>query len=199
MAKQSKVSHSPFKKKSNYLAGDMDILQKEKLLVICLYFLISGCSEDRQISRLTVVNGKGSGRYEPGSIIRVESDPPPEGLIFSTWIGDTVLLEAPKLSVANCTIPFYDATLTATYSTIPDGDPDVISFKLAVAPIIQLRCGGCHGAEDNLPLSTWQEIASNAADIQRAIETGFMPPGNPLLETEKDIVIRWIEQGKKNN
>lgn len=37
---------------------------------------------------LTVENGSGSGEYEPRTIVTIEADPAPEGMIFDYWSGD---------------------------------------------------------------------------------------------------------------
>jgi hypothetical protein len=170
------------------------------LLLLFIFGLLAGsCAKEHSANRLTIIHGKGSGYYQPGSVIVIEANQSETGLAFEQWIGDTALLDNPNLEVARCSMSWFDATLKATYSTVSCCDDEAVSFQRDVAPFIALRCQGCHGLEDPEPFSTHAEIASAAGAMLHAMETGFMPPGNPVPLADQQIFKEWIEQGKKNN
>jgi hypothetical protein len=66
---------------------------------------------------LTVINGSGSGVYEPGTPnIPVSANPAPAGQEFDAWIGDAGMLEsASSATTAVRMMPSSDITVTATY------------------------------------------------------------------------------------
>mgnify|MGYP001284032974 FL=1 len=86
-----------------------------------------------------------------------------------------------------------------------------ISF-IEVQNIIKYRCGVCHsknptfeGFEEpplGLILETSDDILKNINKIKtQSIESDIMPPGNitGITETERNIILNWIKQGKEIN
>ena len=66
---------------------------------------------------LTVINGSGSGVYEPGTTnIPVSANPAPAGQEFYQWTGDTGMLESSSSATTSVRMmPSSDITVTATY------------------------------------------------------------------------------------
>jgi Fibronectin type III domain/Divergent InlB B-repeat domain len=73
----------------------------------------------RETHQLTVVNGTGSGPYEPGDKVLVTAAPPPLDQKFERWLDDYQILLVPTASATTATIPYQDVTITATYSDLP--------------------------------------------------------------------------------
>jgi len=76
------------------------------------------------------------------------------------------------------------------------------TFAADVRPIIQSRCGGCHGAgSGNGPgaLTTYTEISNAKTAIRAAIESGRMPQGGTLTAAQKAAIICWVDNGAPNN
>jgi len=88
-------------------------------------FLLMSCL------KLTVINGSGSqDDLRPGSGVRIEADPAPEGQEFWKWVGDTeVFLAATHQEKAIVIMLDKDRTLTATYadSNLPRANLTVVN------------------------------------------------------------------------
>lgn len=69
------------------------------------------------VYQLTVDGGSGDGSYDHGSVVPISADPPPTGLYFGMWIGDTSSVSDPSASDTTVTMPASDVTVTATYVT----------------------------------------------------------------------------------
>ena len=65
---------------------------------------------------LTVNNGTGGGAYSATTEVPISADPPPEGLIFDRWIGDTGALSSNTASTT-VTMPTANIAVTATYKS----------------------------------------------------------------------------------
>ena len=70
---------------------------------------------------LTVVGGKGSGKYAAGASVTITANAPPSGESFLDWTGMTV--KNPNASTTTLTMPASNATVTANYAA---------SYKLTV-------------------------------------------------------------------
>ncbi len=68
---------------------------------------------------LTVVNGSGTGQYQPGEVINISANAAPTGQVFDAWTGD--ISEVANISSATTVLimPSSDATITATYKDVP--------------------------------------------------------------------------------
>ena len=80
-----------------------------------------------QIYTLTVISGSGSGSYTSGKVVAILADESPEGQGFITWIGDTTGIADVNSSYTTITTQASDATITATYTTLPTYTLDVVS------------------------------------------------------------------------
>src|SRR4051794_17684308 len=83
------------------------------------------------------------------------------------------------------------------------------TFYRDIAAIIHQHCGDCHrpGGAGPFALLTLHDVACHAADIQRVLRSGEMPPWKPigkqgefvgdqrLSDDEKRLVERWITDG----
>jgi uncharacterized repeat protein (TIGR02543 family) len=68
---------------------------------------------------LTVNSGTGDGSYSAGTVVDISADPPPAGMFFSRWIGDTGTVASVNSSSTTLTMPAANATVTATYTDVP--------------------------------------------------------------------------------
>lgn len=78
------------------------------------------------------------------------------------------------------------------------------NFTSNVLPIIQSRCGGCHGEGSTNgpgPLTNFAQIsAAKSAINDAAVVNSRMPKsGGPLSASEKAIIKCWIASGANNN
>lgn len=80
------------------------------------------------------------------------------------------------------------------------------TFHLDIAPIIYNNCTECHrvGELGPMPLTTYEEVASNGYYIEYVTQSGYMPPWTPdhnyttlngerfLTEEEKQTIVDWL-------
>lgn len=77
------------------------------------------------------------------------------------------------------------------------------SFANDILPIIQARCGGCHGTGSTNgpgPLTDYAGIKNAAVRIKTSVMTGSMPLNAAPLPAAEIIKIRcWVDSGTPNN
>lgn len=148
---------------------------------------------------LTVEGGSGSGKYLAGTIVSIEADPPPEFHVFDRWEGPAQYLADPQSAGTTVEMPEENITFTATYLE----NPDLVSFSNQILPIFEANCNtaGCHSPVDvNEPLTNYEEVAKNLIDVQIMVLNGTMPPPPDVItQTEKELILLWIEQGAPDN
>lgn len=85
------------------------------------------------------------------------------------------------------------------------------TFSEDVAPILYANCASCHrpGGLGPFSLMEYESARANAADIQDAVATGYMPPWHAegphgefsndrrLSAADRSTILRWIEAGAK--
>lgn len=126
------------------------------------------------------------------------------------------------LSVAILPIGLGLAVGEAPLVAAPDDDPPVataygpVSYAQQVAPILEARCGECHGSETKeveLGLLTYEDVMKGsqygtvieAGDpdnslLLEMVVAGEMPQeADPLPEEEIEILRSWIAAGAENN
>jgi hypothetical protein len=68
---------------------------------------------------VSVKNGKGAVKAAACSIQVIEAAPPPAGMVFRKWTGDTAWLENPDTAKTSITVPFKDIKIEAVFERIP--------------------------------------------------------------------------------
>jgi hypothetical protein len=148
---------------------------------------------------LTIEGGSGSGKYLAGTIVAIEADPAPEFHVFNGWDGPSQYLAAPQSGSTTVEMPEEDITFTATYLE----NPDLVSFSAQILPIIEANCNtvGCHSPLDvNEPLTNYEEVKKNLLDVQIMVLNGTMPPPPDVItQSERELILLWIEQGAPDN
>ncbi|MGE5106788.1 MAG: hypothetical protein ACM3H8_04555 [Sphingobacteriales bacterium] len=125
-------------------------------------------------------------------------------LIFSVLIIATVIYSCSK---GGYTAPGGGGTTGGGGGGGTTTDCSIINAKFAadIAPIISSNCAkaGCHdGSVASIPkLTTYAEIAANAASINSQVQAGTMPkaPNSPLNATQKAQINCWVTSGAANN
>ena len=89
--------------------------------------------------------------------------------------------------------------------------PDTVYFQQTILPLITSNCAmsGCHDAishKEGVILTDYAHIrayssATNptASSLYRSVVNGYMPPKAPWLATQKATLLKWMQQGAKNN
>lgn len=76
---------------------------------------------------------------------------------------------------------------------------DDLSYKKDILPIIERRCAGCHNY--STPDRNWlryEIVYQKRTSIKMRLQNKTMPPGNlPLLDSERNSIIQWVDQGAK--
>jgi hypothetical protein len=96
-----------------------------------------------------------------------------------------------------------------------DGVPTNVSLKNDVQPIFDRDCSmsGCHDSGPShdpslTPENAYEALTSGgylnttapeSSLLYIRIDGGGMPPGGPLSENDKKIILGWITDGAKNN
>ena len=92
-----------------------------------------------------------------------------------------------------------------------DQDPDQVSFKRDISPIIRKNCTSCHNPAGSGPftLFSYQDVASRSKTILSVLRSGYMPPWYAdssfrhfenerfLTNDEIEKIEQWIREGKK--
>ncbi len=85
------------------------------------------------------------------------------------------------------------------------------TYAKDVAPILNANCTGCHrpGGLGPFSLMDYDSVRANAADIEDAVKTGYMPPWHAegprevfsndrrLSDLDKRTILRWLATGTK--
>ena len=96
--------------------------------------------------------------------------------------------------------------------------PEIVSYQMDVQPLFDSSCTNCHGNKGKLSLTSYKNtmkggesgpivIPNNGAEsllVKKLNGTASgqrMPPEpkNPWDETKVSLVLKWIDQGAKNN
>jgi hypothetical protein len=89
--------------------------------------------------------------------------------------------------------------------------PDTVYFNQTILPLITSNCAmsGCHDAvshKEGVILTDYTHIRAYSSTtnpagstLYRSIATGYMPPKGPLSSTQMASIIKWMQQGAKNN
>jgi len=114
---------------------------------------------------LTVGSGSGDGSYTFGTVVPIQADAAPAGMVFDRWTGDTAFVANVTSASTTLTIQRSAATVTATYITAFDMTSAVWSngqltisgkgpagMTVVVADSAGVRIGACLIGSD----STWQ-------------------------------------------
>lgn len=108
-------------------------------------------------------------------------------------------------------------TSTGTTTTQPSTpavvtcSPDTVYFNQTILPLITSNCAmsGCHDAishKEGVILTDYTHIRAYSSTtnpagstLYRSIVTGYMPPKGPLASTQMASLLKWMQQGAKNN
>ncbi|MFP5470248.1 MAG: hypothetical protein ACLGGV_01510 [Bacteroidia bacterium] len=93
-----------------------------------------------------------------------------------------------------------------------------VSFKIDVQPIFDSYCTSCHGSNHSklvlINSQSYNQLMTdgakapyiNISDPENSIIMGYlngkptyMPPSGSIPEFEKEVILKWIGQGAKNN
>ena len=110
---------------------------------------------------------------------------------------------------SNQTDPNQDPNQTDPNQTDPNQGPASVTYYQHAQPIIEARCGGCHGVDDigGLELITYEGVYSNRLLSEATIREGTMPPwlaGDECTEyrhsfalkpEERELLLEFFEEG----
>lgn len=156
---------------------------------------LAACTHE-PVYRLTVENGSGSGRYEAGTRVPVSANAAP-GLQPVAWEGDTAYLTLSGPFGGEVVMPPADVYLRPYM--LSEGE---VSFRYAVFPVIQTNCNfdGCHLNSGKLTNFTgYAAVESAWSKIEQYLLIGFMPLNREISTANKQTILTWIAQGRKNN
>jgi hypothetical protein len=89
--------------------------------------------------------------------------------------------------------------------------PDTVYFNQTILPLITSNCAmsGCHDAishKEGVILTDYTHIRAYSSTtnpagstLYRSIVTGYMPPKGPLAASQMASLLKWMQQGAKNN
>src|ERR1035441_7556384 len=66
--------------------------------------------------QVSVKSGQGQGDFEAGTVQPIEATPPPVGMVFEKWTGDTAWLKDPASPKTTLTMPFKSIQLVAVFA-----------------------------------------------------------------------------------
>lgn len=77
-----------------------------------------------------------------------------------------------------------------------------ISYASQIKTIITTECAlsGCHGAgTGSRDWTVFSNVKSNAANIKSRVVNRTMPPGDPLKQSDIDLISCWVDDGALDN
>jgi hypothetical protein len=77
-----------------------------------------------------------------------------------------------------------------------------ISYTASISPIIIASCAtsGCHNGSNSLPdFNQFSNVQMNAAGIKSRTQSGNMPKGGSLDQSQIDLIACWVDDGALNN
>lgn len=75
---------------------------------------------------------------------------------------------------------------------------DYISFKADIRPVFKNRCIQCHSARSSLPNIIEYDVAKSLKyEIKEKVSTRKMPYFGQMTESERELIINWVNQGAK--
>jgi hypothetical protein len=94
--------------------------------------------------------------------------------------------------------------------TIPDTTSGTleVSYSMDVSPIITGNCARCHDGSNSFIPGIWTNYSDIKARVdngkfnRKVLDPGFdMPKDDPalLVDSDRDILRRWVAEGAKNN
>jgi hypothetical protein len=95
--------------------------------------------------------------------------------------------------------------------TVVTCSPDTVYFQQTILPLITSNCAmsGCHDAishKEGVILTDYAHIRAYSSTtnpagstLYRTIATGYMPPKGPLASAQMASLLKWMQQGAKNN
>jgi hypothetical protein len=118
--------------------------------------------------------------------------------------------------------PYYRVDVNAAFDASPDVGPEMLeagcpqdlpatcpslvpSWMNDVEPIINLRCGACHGVggveQSKLDFSTYQGVHNSFTPILITVAGCVMPPPGvaPLTAAERQMLLAWLVCAAPNN
>jgi hypothetical protein len=93
-------------------------------MVDSAWFSIDVTNQNQTTYLVSVINGSGSDRYTAGTSVTITANAPPQGQVFSQWIGDVATVANVHSDATSLTVPSADISVTATYTpgqTVDDG------------------------------------------------------------------------------
>ena len=77
----------------------------------------------------------------------------------------------------------------------PSPPSESADYATVAREVFSPSCVRCHSAGDTPNLSNYASVKRVGASIKRVVSSNQMPPRNPLTESQKSILFRWIESG----
>jgi hypothetical protein len=126
----------------------------------------------------------------------------------------------PYITFLICSIIFYSCTYDIAEDLPCDNIPESVSFSNDILPLVRSHCStpGCHSGNDpggNLNLEdsqAYNELWKPGRGYINTAKPNFsvlysqmisvsqpMPPTGRLSACKTNLILRWIEQGAKNN
>lgn len=101
------------------------------------------------------------------------------------------------------------AAATAPRAAAGPQDVTAVTFHADIAPILEARCTGCHHERGDgpFPLQTFAQVRRRATQVAAVIESGYMPPWKPAVDSvpmvgdrrlsarEKALIKGWVSGG----
>jgi len=157
---------------------------------------VSGIANGQSISNTTTVHITPS-FPELVSTVSVSLDNSPAQLLDPPWdltLNTTILAEGShELGIE----VQYTDDIVIVLVIVFDVSPDLVTWTDDIQNIADNTCGNCHGAASALErkLFTIDHWIEDIDDIINAVETGLMPPGEPLDEELIQLIKTWADLG----
>ena len=155
--------------------------------------IITAAYEDvpATLYKLVVNYGTGSGSYAAGVIVPISAAAPPEGSYFLVWDGQTDGIEDETLPETVMRMPNHDATITATYATIP---PTLFPLTVTSGSGSGAYTAGtevavvANPAPDGQYFAGWTGQTSALKDVNNPSTIALMPAGDvTVVATYADV------------
>jgi uncharacterized membrane protein len=103
--------------------------------------------------------------------------------------------------------PVNEGNASAGESSLSDAGPSEVTYTERVKALLDDNCNKCHssavqgasreGAPVGLDFDTYSLAKTNGKRANREIQSGAMPPTDPLSRNDKELFQAWVDQGFK--
>lgn len=118
---------------SNYLSSNTSLIMPDSNVAVAAIYV-----DKNKVIPVNVINGSGSGKYLADNYVQITANDPPEGKIFSKWIGDTEHLSDTAAFSTAVLVPADSISIEAVFTN----DTSIRTYKFLKFTLVKEAVAG---------------------------------------------------------